>query len=409
MEYGKPEVAYVDRDGLPWLLRWMAARPAEEVHLLVARDAAEEVRALQSDWGARVELVDATGLQSPDSADSSDLHAFFARHKPEEIVLPRALPSRHLGLFPTQHIPNLEREIPLLKALQDHGVGSFRVMNAGGEGRLRMERRFSELRNRHQGQRAFVVGNGPSLNAIDMGKLRKEVVLGSNRCFLGFPKWGFEFPYWGISDELQIFTYGHEYEGAIPDDTVKFCPFHYLPLLGMKNMCPVQVRPTAGERSFSVEEPFGGGYSVTYMLLQLAAAMGCNPIVLVGVDHSYDLEESRLSHSYRALRECLVRPIRGSFLYHAIHSWRDQKRNQNSGYTDNVQTWDGNSAKGETHFHASYTQQGQVKFAMPQPWEAEKDYSCARQWAEGNGVEILNATPDTALHVFEKIDFNSLF
>ena len=56
-----------------------------------------------------------------------------------------------------------------------------------------------------------------------------------------------------------------------------------------------------------------------------------------------------------------------------------------------------------------YTDRGNNKFLPPEPEESEGDFRAARQWAEANGVKILNASPNTALDVIEKVKFDGLF
>ena len=51
--------------------------------------------------------------------------------------------------------------------------------------------RIGSLRNRHRGQRCVIVANGPSLNHMELGFLRREHVIGMNKIFLGFAKFGF--------------------------------------------------------------------------------------------------------------------------------------------------------------------------------------------------------------------------
>ena len=51
--------------------------------------------------------------------------------------------------------------------------------------------RIESLRNRHRGQRCVIVANGPSLNHMELGFLRREHVIGMNKIFLGFAKFGF--------------------------------------------------------------------------------------------------------------------------------------------------------------------------------------------------------------------------
>ena len=70
--------------------------------------------------------------------------------------------------------------------------------------------------------------------------------------------------------------------------------------------------------------------------------------------------------------------------------------------------WDGADATGATHFDGQYVRGAEKRFALPQLREAEKDFRCARRWAEEKGVEILNATPGSALDVFPMVDYDAL-
>jgi hypothetical protein len=51
--------------------------------------------------------------------------------------------------------------------------------------------RLTLLRDRHHGQRAVLVANGPSLNRMDLAFLRRETVIGLNKIHLGIKKFGF--------------------------------------------------------------------------------------------------------------------------------------------------------------------------------------------------------------------------
>ncbi len=48
-------------------------------------------------------------------------------------------------------------------------------------------RRIEHFRDRHRGERCFILGNGPSLIRLDLSKLRGERTFGLNRIYLLFP------------------------------------------------------------------------------------------------------------------------------------------------------------------------------------------------------------------------------
>lgn len=396
-------VVYIDRLSLPWAARWIAAHASESALLLAVEGCESDVRAMVASVAGAAEVFPCTGIGE----------AMQARLRVEAgavLVLPRAVPNTRLDLFPTDYAPALDSVYPLIQTFSRMGIFDFRVWNAAGELALHLPARFEEFAGRHQGQRCFVVGNGPSLNAIDMTRLKDEITFGCNQCYLGYERWGFPFTYWGISDEYQIHAYGPDYERNVPKDTPKFCPLRYWPLLHMENLTPVAVENGHGPRHCALQEPLGSGHSVVYMLLQIAAAMGCNPIVLVGMDHRYGLNESRWSTLGRNLREEVVRPLRGTFFYHAVRTWRESRgREQALLPMTHLRHWDADMAQGPTHFHENYTQGGARKFALPHPQEAERDYRHLAQAFGEQGIEVLNATPNTGLHEFPKVDFDTLF
>jgi len=164
--------------------------------------------------------------------------------------------------------------------------------------------RFKNLRdfqNIHAGQRCFVIGNGPSLNKIDMSLLRSEITFGSNRVYHGFQNWGFGFTYWSIEDMLVAEDIAAEWTREmissprypstvfVPQDLMQHVEAH---VEIFSNPCvPVnfarrEFYPNLYPFSVDPAEIAWGG-TVTYLLLQLAAIMGCNPIILIGVDFNY--------------------------------------------------------------------------------------------------------------------------
>ena len=65
-------------------------------------------------------------------------------------------------------------------------------------------RRLAEMKDIHKGKRAFIIGNGPSLNQTDLSKLKNEITFGMNRVYLAFPDWGFSTTYLCITNDLVV-------------------------------------------------------------------------------------------------------------------------------------------------------------------------------------------------------------
>ena len=224
----------------------------------------------------------------------------------------------------------------------------------------------------HEGERCFVIGNGPSLNKIDMTRLRTEITMGSNRAFLGFEQWGFVYNYWMLQDRVLADQNADEIAEQMPDEVVKFLPYtiiKHFDVSKLQNMVPVHLDYTRQCTFSNDPSALHEGFTVTVGLLQIAAIMGCKQIILVGTDHNYPIPKENVN---------------------ADRKW---------------------SGKGlETHFSAAYTnhENGQV-WEMPDVVKMNRAYDAAAKWAEENGIEILNATPGSKLNSFPKVDYDSLF
>lgn len=53
---------------------------------------------------------------------------------------------------------------------------------------LKNHRNILKLKNKYQGKRCFIIGNGPSLTAEDLDKLENEICFAANRIYNIFPK-----------------------------------------------------------------------------------------------------------------------------------------------------------------------------------------------------------------------------
>ncbi len=333
--------------------------------------------------------------------------------KTPRIALPLMLDEFPLRYQHPLRVPDFRPRAELLRTLWTLGFREVELHHPGGSRVMPLPHHLQGFQGRHQGQRCFILGNGPSLNRIDMGRLKDEITFGSNRGYLGFEHWGFASTYWGVYDALQIEQYGLEYEQHVPEQLVKFFPLQYWTFLNMAEACPVFTDwPREQSRQFSASpERLYVGYSVVYMLLQIAAVMGCNPIILVGMDHRYHLRRRpNLTRLLRLAGRWMARTHDDRLWYQCgLAAWREffKQRGKNTPPPPS-RLWQAADAQAATHFDARYTSE-RKQFLAPRPKDAEADYRCALAWARERNIQILNATPDSALTVFPKVDFDSLF
>lgn len=218
---------------------------------------------------------------------------------------------------------------------------------------------IEDFRNKHKGQRCFLLGSGPSLADMDLSGLKNEITFSCNRGYLLFEKLGFATTYWALEDPLDMEQFGSDYENFIGpikfvSDDLPFSTSH----------CSVSfIRDINSKPRFAVEPPFYFGGTVMFMMLQLARFMGCSTAYLLGNDFKWDLKNVSINGN-----QC----------------WRTLDTDDN-------------------HFDSTYWPKGARSFP-PQPERMRKSFFAARN----NGIQIINVTPNSALDVFEKDDFNSI-
>lgn len=376
--------------------RWIESQDRESRIYLVHDEAqtsvARELKEIYPD------ILDAMCLGDEDARER------IAALNAERVVLPMPLNHYELLFHSDISLPDASSIHGLLGRLHGFGIRRFELFSFAGSRVLEIPHWADEYRGVHKGRRCFVVGNGPSLNKIDMSRLRDEITIGANRCYLGFPRWGFQFNCWCVVDQLQVEDYGEEHVAALPAEIPKFYPLEYLALLQPPNGCPVNLHYGRRPDFSPVGESFYRGHTVVTLMLQLAVLMGCDPIVLVGVDHRYNLKGSPLRRGIVTLRNRFLRSIRGTAFHAAMSAWKRAAREENRSAPA---LWQASDAAAPTHFDEAYTSE-RKRFMMPNPGEVERDMRCAAEWARSHGVTILNATPDSQLKAFEKIDFNRL-
>jgi hypothetical protein len=223
---------------------------------------------------------------------------------------------------------------------------------------------LGRFKNKHAGQRCFVIGNGPSLTIADLEKLNSEVTFASNKIYLLFDQTAWLPRYYVLEDE-HVIRQNHEQIRRLRGFT-KFVHYEWKSSFQRDPTAiwyPWRFLNGSDFPKFS-DDPLKVvycGYMVTYIILQLAYFMGFETVYLVGMDFSY----SRVYEGAGAI---------------------------SSGEPE------------QEHFAPGYYKPGETRF-LPRLDLAEKAMLCARNFYEANGRKILNATRGGKLEVFERINF----
>jgi Protein of unknown function DUF115 len=223
---------------------------------------------------------------------------------------------------------------------------------------------LAELKNVHKGQRAFIIGNGPSLKVTDLSKLKNEFTFGLNRIYLMFSELGFNTTYFLSVNDLVIEQCAKDICALPMPKFLSWRSHRFFP----SGPLPANFLYTTYDNpafARDVRWRVWESATVTYVALQLAFHMGFKQIILVGVDH-------------------------------------------NSNVPGKANTTIVSQGDDPNHFDPGYFGKG-FRWQLPDFETSEIGYRLARQTYAADGREVLDATIGGKLTVFPKIDYLSLF
>jgi hypothetical protein len=228
-------------------------------------------------------------------------------------------------------------------------------------------RRLAALKDIHKGQRAFIIGNGPSLRQTDLSKLRNEFTFGLNRIYLLFPELGFHTTYFVSINDLVIEQFADE---ILTQPMPKFLAWHshrHFPTdLPIPNLPTFLYTTYTGPRfTQDVTGRVWEGATVTNVALQLAFHMGFQQVILIGVDHNFT----------------------------------------SKGEANKTVVSEGDDPN---HFMPNYFGKG-ARWQLPDLDTSEIGYTFAREAYRTAGRDVLDATVGGKLTIFPKVDYASLF
>lgn len=236
------------------------------------------------------------------------------------------------------------------------------------------ERRIAWYRDRYRGRRAFIIGNGPSLNRLDLKFLQDEITFGANSIFLNYDKMGFHPSFYVVEDLLVAEDRAEEisnYRGPVRffGNYLRYCLSGRDPdTLWLNVRFRYDEYPGFPHFSGNALRMLWVGGTVSYLSLQLAYYMGFSHVYLIGFDHSYTIPgDAKISGA-------------------RIESASDDPN----------------------HFHPGYFGKG-YRWHDPQVDRMERAYLRAKEAYESDSRKIYNASYGGKLEVFPRVDYLSLF
>ena len=147
--------------------------------------------------------------------------------------------------------------------------------------------------NKHNGEKCFIIGNGPSLKVEDLVNIQNHgyKTFACNRIYLAFKQTSWRPDYYFMSDEKLI----EHYDGKVGDIDVnnRFFPLKYKSAIKKGNFYNTIEFDYENEGRFS-KNAFEGicpAGTVTSEMIQFAFYMGFREIYLIGVDFSYNINK----------------------------------------------------------------------------------------------------------------------
>jgi hypothetical protein len=226
-------------------------------------------------------------------------------------------------------------------------------------------RRLRALRGRYRGQRCFIIGNGPSLNAMDLKPLANEISFSLNRGYLLYDRIGAPSMFHVVVNPLVAEQWTGDLERL---SNTKLISWSLRRLFPRETDIVYWGRPTISMTprfARDATRDIWSGATVTYVALQLAYAFGFSPVILIGVDHRYRAEGQPHEEVVAA----------------------DEDPN---------------------HFDPGYFAKG-VRWNLPDLETSELSYALARHYYHLDRRLVLDATVGGDLCVFPKVDYASLF
>lgn len=224
--------------------------------------------------------------------------------------------------------------------------------------------RIIQFKDKHKGQRCVIIGNGPSLNKMDLSFLKQEICFGMNKIYLGFDKWNFIPKYYVAVNSLVLEQNAQEIK-KVP--CTKFISNRGIPYIKpQEDIIFLRTHPYNG-RDFSTNPAEGlqEGNTVTYVAMQLAYYMGFETVILIGIDHNF------------------------------VAQGQPHKEIISPG-------------EDLDHFHPNYFGKG-VKWHLPDLKGSERFYKIAYAYFWVNKRQIIDATLDGKCCIFLKQNYESVF
>ncbi len=237
--------------------------------------------------------------------------------------------------------------------------------------KTRYGKKLAELKGAYKGRHCFIIGNGPSLTAEDLDRLKGEYCFAFNRIYYIFDKTTWRPTFYCTQDDIIVRNSLSEIRSKIKTPFV-FAPinlkwYYDLDVGTEYYFCQRQADSEDSVPVFSedIAHEIGVGNTVAYTAIQLAVYMGFSSIYLLGVDHSFHVSQDKAGN-------IVVDPHAKDYFCDAYNRDKDE-------------------------------------LFIPKLDVSTLSYIAAKRYADTHNVDIFNATRGGKLEIFQRVDFERLF
>lgn len=236
-------------------------------------------------------------------------------------------------------------------------------------------RTLKAYRNKYAGQRCFLIGNGPSLQASDLELLKNEITFGCNYIHKIYFQTDWRPTFHCLSDSSTVRMGGWDIVSNLAEDKttmiIRDFTFDKMPIKP-KN---VLVAPSVSMDDYYVSKDFLAFHYISHatvmsMMVEAAMYMGFSEIYLLGVDATTSSDKG------------------GNFT--ANYFTPEQRKKLDAIKKKVIKDYDVNKRRAEIADRQQIV------------------YQLLRQSAEERGIHIYNATRGGALEVFERVNLDDV-
>lgn len=220
-------------------------------------------------------------------------------------------------------------------------------------------KQLSLFENKHQGERCYLVANGPSLKKMNLSFLENSISFGLNRIYLAYDDMNFKNDYLVSINGLVLSQFASEIQDL---KMPKFLNWESRSLFSKdKSISYIYKSFTGANFGRDMSKSLNPAATVTYAALQIIYYMGFSEVIIIGMDHNFETKKKN-------------RPNETEI--------REEEVDNN-------------------HFHPNYFPKGS-KWETPDLVSSDYFYSIAKKEFEKSGRKIYDCTIDGKCQVFEK-------